>query len=69
MFSVLGFLFVQFVMFCCMEWKTEGLSELNNYERFIGVLFEIVNTRYSGETILDLWNLAPAIWVLFVFMM
>ncbi|XP_071726927.1 cation transporter HKT1;3-like [Rutidosis leptorrhynchoides] len=69
MFSAFGFLFVQFVMFCCMEWNARGLSELNDYERFIGVLFEIVNTRYSGETILDLWSLAPAIWVLFIFMM
>lgn len=69
MLSVFGFLLVQFVMFFCMEWKSEGLSELNDYERVIGVLFEVVNSRYAGETILDLWNIAPAIWVLFVFMM
>ncbi|KAL4564438.1 hypothetical protein LXL04_028502 [Taraxacum kok-saghyz] len=67
--TVFGFLLIQFAMFYSMEWNSEGLSELDNYERIIGVLFVIVNTRYAGETILDLWNIAPAIWVLFVFLM
>ncbi|KAI3701770.1 hypothetical protein L6452_27101 [Arctium lappa] len=69
LFTVIGFFLVQFVMFCCMGWNSEGLRELNNYERVIGVLFQVVNSRYSGETILDLWKLAPAVWVLFIFMM
>ncbi|KAJ8499059.1 hypothetical protein OPV22_009611 [Ensete ventricosum] len=58
-----------FVLFCCMEWTSEILSGLSTYQKAVGVVFECVNSRYAGETIVDLAAVAPAILVLFVVMM
>ncbi|KAL3745829.1 hypothetical protein ACJRO7_014868 [Eucalyptus globulus] len=67
--TVLGFIGVQFVIFCSMQWDSELLSGLSSYEKITGVLFQCVNTRYTGETIVDLSQVAPAILVVFVVMM
>ncbi|XP_059634499.1 sodium transporter HKT1-like [Cornus florida] len=67
--TVFGFILIQFVMFCSLEWNSDGLSGLSSYERVVGVLFEVVNSRHTGETIVDLSTLAPAILVVFVVMM
>ncbi|KAF7848381.1 hypothetical protein BT93_L2046 [Corymbia citriodora subsp. variegata] len=67
--TVLGFIGVQFIMFCWMQWDSESLSGLSPYERIVGVLFQCVNTRHAGETVVDLSTVAPAILVLFVVMM
>ncbi|KAI6680953.1 hypothetical protein NL676_034834 [Syzygium grande] len=66
---VLGFIGVQFIMFCWMQWHSESLNGLCTYEKIVGVLFQCVNTRHTGETIVDLSTVAPAILVLFVVMM
>ncbi|XP_030522394.1 sodium transporter HKT1-like isoform X2 [Rhodamnia argentea] len=67
--TVLGFIGVQFIMFCSMQRDSESLSGLSSYEKIVGVLFQCVNTRYAGETIVDLSKVAPAVLVLFVVMM
>ncbi|KAF8017163.1 hypothetical protein BT93_H2373 [Corymbia citriodora subsp. variegata] len=51
--TVLGFIGVQFIMFCSMQWNSESLDGLNSYEKIVGVLFQCVNTRHTGETIDD----------------
>jgi len=52
-----------------MEWNSAGLSGLNSYQKTIGVLFQTMNTRYAGESIVDLSTISSAILVLFVVMM
>ncbi|KAL6331882.1 hypothetical protein AAG906_020230 [Vitis piasezkii] len=67
--TVLGFILIQFTLFCSMEWNSEGLNGLNSYQKIIGALFQSVNSRHTGETIVDISTLSPAILVLFVVMM
>lgn len=67
--SVFGLIVVQVILFCVMDWNSEGLNGLNYYEKLIGVLFQSVNSRHTGETILDLSIVSQAVLVLFVVMM
>ncbi|KAL6984890.1 hypothetical protein U1Q18_018270 [Sarracenia purpurea var. burkii] len=67
--TVVGFIGVQFTLFCSMEWDSVALSGLSSYQKVVGVLFESVNSRHTGETIVDLSTIASAILVLFVVMM
>ncbi|KAI6680966.1 hypothetical protein NL676_034847 [Syzygium grande] len=67
--TVLGFIGVQFIMVCSMQWDSEVLSGLSTYEKIVGVIFQCVNSRHTGETIVDLSQVAPAILVVFVVMM
>ncbi|KAK4370125.1 hypothetical protein RND71_009600 [Anisodus tanguticus] len=67
--TVFGFIMVQFILFCSLEWKSSVLSGLNSYQKVVGSLFQVVNTRHTGETIVDISTVAPAMLVVFVVMM
>ncbi|XP_022755514.1 probable cation transporter HKT7 [Durio zibethinus] len=67
--TVFGFIVVQILMFCLMEWNSEAVTGLNPSEKIVGLLFQSVNSRYAGETIIDLSIISPAILVLLVVMM
>lgn len=67
--TVLGFMLVQLIMFCAMEWDSEALAGMNWYERFVASLFQVVNSRHAGESVVDISTLSSAILVLFVVMM
>ncbi|KAI3902601.1 hypothetical protein MKW92_017124 [Papaver armeniacum] len=67
--TVLGFILIQFILFCSMEWNSDGLDGMSSYQKIIGALFQTVNTRHSGENIVDLSTVAPAMMVVFVVMM
>ncbi|KAF7820551.1 sodium transporter HKT1-like [Senna tora] len=69
--TVLGLNVMQMVLFCSMEWKSESVMEgLNSkYEKFVASLFQITNSRHSGESVFDLSSLSSAILVVFVVMM
>ncbi|XVE75616.1 hypothetical protein DITRI_Ditri12bG0107400 [Diplodiscus trichospermus] len=67
--TVLGFIVVQLGLFCAMEWNSEGLIGMNTVEKMIGLLFQCVNTRHTGETIVDLSTISAAILVLLIVMM
>jgi Trk-type K+ transport system membrane component len=67
--TVLGFLLVQFVAICAMEWRNVASEGLSLFEKLINYLFLAVNARHTGESTLDLSTLTPAIMVLFVFIM
>ncbi|KAI3948734.1 hypothetical protein MKW92_048420 [Papaver armeniacum] len=67
--TVLGFILVQFILFCSLEWNSEGLHGMSSYQKFVGALFQTVNSRHAGENIIDLSTISPAILVVFVVMM
>uniref|UniRef100_A0A7N0T111 Uncharacterized protein n=1 Tax=Kalanchoe fedtschenkoi TaxID=63787 RepID=A0A7N0T111_KALFE len=68
--TVLGFICLQFVMLCAMEWSSGSLAGLRTgYERVVGVLFQSVNSRHTGETVADIATFSAANLVMFVVMM
>ncbi|CBI40144.3 unnamed protein product, partial [Vitis vinifera] len=67
--TVFGFILVQFLLLCFMEWNSEDLAGLNAYQKIVGMLFQTANSRHSGESIFDLSVISPAVLVLFVLMM
>lgn len=67
--TVLGFLIMQLLFFCVFEWSSESLDGMSSYEKLVGSLFQVVNSRHTGETIVDLSTLSPAILILFILMM
>ncbi|ESQ38531.1 hypothetical protein EUTSA_v10028767mg [Eutrema salsugineum] len=67
--TVLGLVMIQFLLFCTFEWNSESLEGMNSYEKLVGSLFQVVNSRHTGETVVDLSTLSPAILVLFILMM
>jgi len=64
-----GLIVVQVTLFCVMDWNSKGLKGLNIYQKLIGVLFQSVNSRQAGTSIVDISILSQAILVLFVVMM
>ena len=67
--TVFGFIFVQFLLLCFMEWNSGDLAGLNSYQKIVGMLFQTINSRHAGESIFDLSNISSAVLVLFVLMM
>lgn len=67
--TVFGFILIQFVLICSMEWDSNGFSELNFYQKVVAILFLSTNSRHTGETIVDISLLSSAILILFVVMM
>ncbi|KAL1539184.1 putative cation transporter HKT6 [Salvia divinorum] len=67
--TVMGFLLIASVLFSSMEWHNAGLDGMNSYRRVVGIFFQCANARHSGENIVDLSTIAPAILVFFMLMM
>ncbi|KAF8105929.1 hypothetical protein N665_0151s0022 [Sinapis alba] len=67
--TVLGFVLIQLFVFCSFAWSSESLEGMNWYEKCVGSLFQVVNSRHTGETIVDLSTLSPPILILFILMM
>lgn len=68
--TVLGFILIQFLIFVSMEWNNSGAMEgLNSYEKLVGSLFQVTNTRHTGESVFDLSTISPAVLVVFIIMM
>ncbi|EOA20452.1 hypothetical protein CARUB_v10000766mg [Capsella rubella] len=67
--TVLGFLMVQLLLFATSEWSSKSLEGMSSYEKLVGSLFQVVNSRHAGESIVDLSTLSPAILILFIVMM
>ncbi|KAL8040051.1 hypothetical protein ABFX02_10G075000 [Erythranthe guttata] len=67
--TVLGFVVVQMIVFSSLEWNNNFFGVSNYYERIVGCLFQVVNSRHAGESVFDLGAVSPAVLVLFVIMM
>ncbi|KAF8783805.1 hypothetical protein HU200_000243 [Digitaria exilis] len=67
--TVVGFIITQTILFCCLEWNSEVLQEMNSYQKIVGALFQSVNARHAGENIVDLSSLSSSILVLYTIMM
>ncbi|KAF7813929.1 putative cation transporter HKT6 [Senna tora] len=68
--TVFGFILIQVVLFCCVDWNSEAWKgmNLNSYHKLVAVTFQSVNSRHTGETIVDISLLSPSILMLFVVM-
>lgn len=67
--TVLGFLLIASILFTSMEWYNVGLDGMNSYRKVVGIFFQCANVRHSGENIVDLSTIAPAVLVFFMLMM
>ncbi|KAI3496322.1 hypothetical protein L1887_38679 [Cichorium endivia] len=67
--TVFVFIMVQFILFSSMEWSSGSLGDLNVYQKLVGILFQTVNTRHTGESIVDLSTISASVLVLFIVMM
>ncbi|KAJ7973706.1 Cation transporter [Quillaja saponaria] len=67
--TVFGFIGVQLILFCSMEWNSGNMDGLNWYQKIVASLFQTVNSRNTGESVFDLSSIPTAILVLFVVMM
>lgn len=68
-FTVFGFILIQMALFLSLEWNSEALQGLNPFQNVVGALFQPVNSRHAGESIIDLSTFSPAVLVLCVVMM
>ncbi|KAL4384148.1 hypothetical protein GQ457_15G024450 [Hibiscus cannabinus] len=62
--TVVAFLVAPVVLFLAMEWNSESLNGMNSFEKIVGVVFQSVNARHAGETIVDFSTVSAAILVL-----
>ncbi|XP_038878547.1 sodium transporter HKT1-like isoform X2 [Benincasa hispida] len=69
--TAVGFIILQLIIFCSLEWNNSaGIWDgLNPYQKFMGSLFQVTNSRHTGESVVDISVISPAILVVFVVMM
>lgn len=70
--TVIGFISIQIIVICSMEWHSDSetvFGGLNSYRKLVAALFQSVNSRHTGESVVNLSSLSSAVLVLFVIMM
>lgn len=69
MLTVISFITMQTILFCSLEWSSEALREMDSYQKIVSALFQSVNARHAGESVIDMSSLSSAILVLYTVMM
>ncbi|WVZ87042.1 LOW QUALITY PROTEIN: hypothetical protein U9M48_033741 [Paspalum notatum var. saurae] len=67
--TTMGIILLQVMFLCYFGWDSKPLEELNWFQKLVCTLFQSVNTRHAGETIIDISNLSPPILVIFALFM
>ncbi|KAJ3679252.1 hypothetical protein LUZ60_017263 [Juncus effusus] len=67
--TVLGLSLAQVVVFWGLEWNSNVLEGMNWFQKIVGSVFLSVNSRHTGESVVDLSSLSSAVLVLYVVMM
>ncbi|GER42031.1 Na+ transporter [Striga asiatica] len=54
--TVFGLVVVQMAVFSALEWNSEAVvgGGLSVYEKLVGIFFQVVNSRHTGEIVFDL---------------
>ncbi|KAL5208473.1 hypothetical protein ABZP36_032908 [Zizania latifolia] len=67
--TVASLIILQTILFLSLEWSSAALNEMNSYQKIVCALFQSVNARHAGESVVDLSSLSSAILVLYTVMM
>ncbi|CAA0821483.1 Sodium transporter HKT1 [Striga hermonthica] len=69
--TVFGLVVVQMAVFSALEWNSEAVvgGGLSVYEKVVGIFFQVVNSRHTGEVVFDLSAVSQAVLLMFVLMM
>lgn len=67
--TVFWFILVQLILFCSLEWNSKAMDGMSFYQKLVASLFQVVNSRHAGESVVDISAISSAILVLFVVMM
>ncbi|KAJ7969468.1 Cation transporter [Quillaja saponaria] len=64
-----GFILIQWILFCSLEWNSENMDGLNSYQKIGASLFQVANSRHAGYAVFDFSTISSATAVLFIVMM
>ncbi|RCV35306.1 hypothetical protein SETIT_7G230400v2 [Setaria italica] len=67
--AAVGIILLQVMFLCYFGWDSKPMEGLKWFQKLVCTLFQSVNRRHAGETVIDISNLPPAILVLFALFM
>uniref|UniRef100_A0A0D9W962 HKT11 transporter n=2 Tax=Leersia perrieri TaxID=77586 RepID=A0A0D9W962_9ORYZ len=63
--SVTGLALLQVMFICSFEWNSKTVEGMHWLQKLVGSLFQSVNTRQAGESVVDISTLSPPTLLLF----
>uniref|UniRef100_A0A0D9W964 HKT11 transporter n=1 Tax=Leersia perrieri TaxID=77586 RepID=A0A0D9W964_9ORYZ len=67
--SVTGLALLQVMFICSFEWNSKTVEGMHWLQKLVGSLFQSVNTRQAGESVVDISTLSPPTLLLFAVIM